>query len=118
MVEDIVGTPRIYASLDGRQADHQATMVEIEGTVSNTYISILVDPSDCRIYVSHNIVDLFKLDKVKHEKLWLVQLSTGTKQNVSEIDRDCEVNLNGFPTKVNLKIIPLGSYDILIGMDW
>ena len=30
----------------------------------------------------------------------------------------CEVNLNCFPTKVNLDILPLGSYDILISMDW
>ena len=26
--------------------------------------------------------------------------------------------MNGFPTKVNLNILPLGSYDVLIGMDW
>ena len=31
---------------------------------------------------------------------------------------DCEVNLNGFPARINLNIPPLGSYDILIGMDW
>ena len=32
--------------------------------------------------------------------------------------KPCEVDLNGFLTKVNLNILPLGSYDILIGMDW
>ena len=32
--------------------------------------------------------------------------------------KECEVNLNGFPTTVNLNILPLGSYDVLIGMDW
>ena len=26
--------------------------------------------------------------------------------------------MNGFPTRVNMNILPLGSYDILIGMDW
>ena len=43
MAEDIAETPRIYAALDGRQADHQATMVEIEGKILNTSISILID---------------------------------------------------------------------------
>jgi hypothetical protein len=28
------------------------------------------------------------------------------------------MNMNGLNTKVDLKIIPLGSYDFLIGMDW
>ena len=54
-------------------------MVDIEGKVSNTSISILIDPGACRSYVSPKIVDVCKLDKVKHEKPWLVQLAMGTK---------------------------------------
>ena len=46
-----------------------------------------------------------------------MKLATGTQQKVLEIVKYCEVNLNGFSTKVNLKILPLGSYDILINMD-
>ena len=42
----------IYAALDGWQEDHHSTMVEIEGKVSNTSISILVDPNAFRSYVS------------------------------------------------------------------
>ena len=79
MVEDIAGTPRIYAALDGRKAYHHDTMVEVEGKVYNTSISILVDPGACRIYVSPKIVYLCKLDKVKHEKPLLVKLAMGTK---------------------------------------
>ena len=118
MIEDIVGTPRIYATLDGQQVDHQATMVEIEGKILNTSISILIDPDACWSYVSPKIVYICKLEKLKHDKHWLVQLATSTKWNVSEIVKYYEVSLNGFPTKVNRNILPLGSYDIIIGMDW
>ena len=93
-------------------------MVEIEGNVSNISISILIDPSACRSYVSPKTVEVCKLDKVKHDKSWLVQLAMGTKWNVSEIVRYCEVYLNGFPTRINLNILPWGSYDILISMGW
>ena len=92
-------------------------MVEIEGKILNTSISILIDPNAFRSYVSPKIVDICKLGNVNHDKTWLVQLATGTKQKVSEIVKDCEVNLNGFPMKVNLNNLPLESYDILIGMD-
>ena len=78
-IEDIAGTPQIYAALDGRQEDHQATMVEIEGKIMNTSVSILNDPGACRSYVAPKIVDLCKLGKVKQDKPWLVQLTTGTK---------------------------------------
>ena len=40
------------------------------------------------------------------------------KHTVSKIVKDCEVNLNGFPTRVNMNILPLISYGILISMDW
>jgi hypothetical protein len=30
----------------------------------------------------------------------------------------CSISLNGMNTSMDLNIIPLGSYDILIGMDW
>ena len=104
--------------MDGRWEDNHATTVEIEGKILNTSISILIDPSACRRYVSPKIVDECKLGKLKHDKPWMVQVATGAKQKVLEIVKECEIDLNGFPMKVNLNILPLGSYDILIGMDW
>ena len=32
--------------------------------------------------------------------------------------RSCPISLNGVNTSVDLNFIPLGSYDILIGLDW
>ena len=116
-VEDIARTPWIYAALDGRQAGHQATMVKIEVKILNTSVSILIDPDACWSYVAPKIVDICKLGKVKHDKLWMIQLATGMKRKVLKIVKEFEVNLNGFLTKVNLNILPLGSYDVLIGMD-
>ena len=55
-------------------------MVEIEGKVSNTSISILIDTDARRSYVSPKIVDTCKLNKVKHKKPWMVQLAIDTKR--------------------------------------
>ena len=92
-------------------------MVGIECNILNTSISMLIDPGALHSYVSPEIVDVCKLGKVKHDKPWLVQFATGMKHTVSKIVKDCEVNLNGFPTRVNVNILPLGSYDVLISMD-
>lgn len=32
--------------------------------------------------------------------------------------KECPIDLNGIPTMEELNILPLGSYDDLIGMDW
>ena len=58
----------------------------------------------------------FKKDK--HRKPWLVQLATGTKRRVSELVEKCPLVMNGLITCVDMNVLPLGSYDVLIGMDW
>ena len=40
------------------------------------------------------------------------------KRKVTEIVKDCRISFNGLNTTIKLNILPLGSYDILIGMDW
>ena len=40
------------------------------------------------------------------------------KRKVIELVKDCELIFNEIDTSVDLNILPLGSYDILIGMDW
>jgi hypothetical protein len=63
-------------------------------------------------------VESNKLKKIRHAKSWLVQLATGTKRKVVDFISDYEFNLGGQNIKTNLKIIPLGYYDVIIRMDW
>jgi hypothetical protein len=68
--------PQIYANLDHRQVDHQASVVEMEVTISNHHVSILIDPSSNLSYVAPQTVEKCKFQQVKHVKSWLVQLTT------------------------------------------
>jgi hypothetical protein len=110
--------PQIYASLDNNQADHQASVVELEGMIANHPISILIEPSSNLSYVAPQTADKCKLKPIRHVKPWLVQLATGTKRKVAEAIPACQFIMGGFPTRATLNLLPLGSYDLLIGMDW
>ena len=44
--------------------------------------------------------------------------STGEKRKVTDFIINYEVQLQDHKTKINLNIFPLGSYDMIIGMDW
>jgi hypothetical protein len=48
----------------------------------------------------------------------LVHLASGTKRIIHDMVRSCSISLNGVNNSTDLNIIPLGSYDIPIGMDW
>ena len=64
------------------------------------------------------MVESLQLSRNKHENSWLVQLATGTKRKVTELVKSCPVDMKGLSTKAELNILPLGSYECLIGMDW
>ena len=49
--------------------------------------------------------------------MWLVQLATRTKRKVTSFISSCEVHMQDLITKVSLNVLPLGSYNVLIGMD-
>jgi hypothetical protein len=110
--------PRIYAALDNKQAEFQSHMIEVEGMINNRPLVILIDSGASHSYVDPRVVESLHLMKSKHEKSWLVQLATGTKRKVTELVKYCSVDMKGVSTKAELNILPLGSYDCLIGMDW
>jgi hypothetical protein len=64
------------------------------------------------------VVESNKFKKLKHAKSWLVQLATGTKRKVVDFVSDFEFILDGQNIITNLNILPLGSYNMIIGMDW
>ena len=48
----------------------------------------------------------------------MVQLTTRTKSKVVEFISDYEFSLDGQNIRTNMNIVPLGSYDVIIRMDW
>ena len=64
--------PKICTALENRQAEHETSMVEVEGRIKNQPISILIDPGTNLSYISPRIVDLCKLVLEKFDKSWLV----------------------------------------------
>jgi len=109
---------RINVAMDGRQDDHPSSVVEIEVKIDNTYISFLIDYWAMLSYITPSIVDSNKLKKTRHTKSWLVQLAIGTKRKVVDFIYDYEFSLGAQNIKTNMNILLLGSYDVIIQMDW
>jgi hypothetical protein len=93
-------------------------MIELEGMINNQTISILIDSGASHSYIDPKMVERFHFPRRKHGKSWLVHLATRTKRKVNKMVKSCLMDMNGLNTWADLNIIPLGSYDYLIGMDW
>eukprot|EP00253_Pinus_taeda_P024823 PITA_24823 len=110
--------PRINAALEDRQDDYQPTMIEFEGKIFDKTVSVLVDPGATLSYVSPKIVENCKLQLTKFKQPWLVQLATGEKRRVLAKVSSFPLKIDGQIVTTELNVLPLGSYDVLIGMDW
>lgn len=93
-------------------------MAKLEGKISNHPVSSLIDLSASLSYASPRIFYLCHLKSLKFRNPWLVQLATGAKRRVSAKKEHCEIKLVGKQIKIDLNILPLGPYDVLIGMNW
>jgi hypothetical protein len=109
---------RIYIALENKQEEFQLHMIEVEGMINNQPLVILVDSGASHSYVDPRVVESLHLMKSKHEKSLLVQLAIGTKRKVTKLVKSYSMDMKGMSTKNELNILPLGSYDCLIGMDW
>jgi hypothetical protein len=113
-----INVPRIYVALDNKQEEYQPHMIEVEGMINNQTIAILIDSEASHSYIDPNTVESFHLLRSNHEKYLLVQLATEAKIKVNEMVKSCLMDMNVLNTRENLNILPLGSCDCLIGMDW
>ena len=45
-------------------------------------------------------------------------MAVGTREKVIEFIVDCEAKIRDHVIRINLNVFPLGSYDMIIGIDW
>ena len=93
-------------------------MVEFEVKVFDQTISILIDPRAILSDFNPKIVGTCCVKVVRFKNPWLVQLATGAKRRVLTKVSNCPLRLAGQTITTELNVLPLGSYDVLIGMDW
>lgn len=105
-------------ALDHRQADHQGTVIETSGTIRGTSISVLFNSRATDSFISPFLVERCGLVVVKQDSCCQVELASGAKVATGSLAHKCELNLGKFITSVDLHVITLGSYGVVLGMDW
>jgi hypothetical protein len=87
-------------------------------TITNQTLSILIDPGATESLISGAMLKRIKVKAVKQDEFSFVEMTSGAKQKVGGKVTGCVLNLGEFFTRANLYVTILGSYDVVIGMDW
>jgi hypothetical protein len=93
-------------------------MLETTGIVVDQTLSILIDPGATKSFISGVALQRIKVKAVEQDEFIFIEMASGTKQKVGGKVAGCVLNLGEFVTRANLYVTILGSYDVVIGMDW
>ncbi|XP_071694948.1 uncharacterized protein [Rutidosis leptorrhynchoides] len=92
----------------------------ITGTflVNNCYASVLFDTGADRSYVSTELCALFDEKPQNLDTKCLVEMANGKFIKVDRIYKECNLTLANKTFKVDLLPVEIGSFDVVLGMDW
>ncbi|GJV60583.1 putative reverse transcriptase domain-containing protein [Tanacetum coccineum] len=86
--------------------------------LNNRYASILFDTGADRSFISSAFSSLIDIAQTPLENSYDVELADGKIVGVDTIMRGCTLNFLNHPFNIDLMPIELGSFDVIIGMDW
>ncbi|GJV60568.1 putative reverse transcriptase domain-containing protein [Tanacetum coccineum] len=86
--------------------------------LNDRYASILFDTGAARSFVSTAFSFLIDITPTVLDHYYDVELADGKVIRINTIIRGCTLNFLNHPFNINLMPIELGSFDVIIGMDW
>ncbi|GJU62163.1 putative reverse transcriptase domain-containing protein [Tanacetum coccineum] len=86
--------------------------------LNNRYASILFDTSADRCFISIAFSSLINIALTPLENSYDVELADGKIVKVDTIMWGCTLNFLNYPFNIDLMPVELGSFDIIIDMDW
>ncbi|GKD93922.1 putative reverse transcriptase domain-containing protein, partial [Tanacetum coccineum] len=86
--------------------------------LNNRYASILFDTGADRSFESTTFSSLIDITLTTLDHYYDVELVDGKIIRINTIIRGCTLNLLNHPFNINLMPVELGSFDVIIGMDW
>ncbi|GJX08696.1 putative reverse transcriptase domain-containing protein [Tanacetum coccineum] len=110
-------TEKAYA-IGGGGTNPDSNIVTGTFLLNNFYASMLFDSGADRSFVSSTFSDLLDITPTTLDTGYAVELSDRRISETNVVVRGCKLGLLGHPFDIDLMPIELGSFDVLIGMDW
>nr|GEW95196.1 hypothetical protein [Tanacetum cinerariifolium] len=82
--------------------------------LNNHYASIIFDTGPDRSFISAAFSSLVNIDPTRYD----IELADGKIVGIDTIIRGCTINFQNHPFNIDLMHVELGSFDVIIGMDW
>nr|GEY75179.1 putative reverse transcriptase domain-containing protein [Tanacetum cinerariifolium] len=112
-----VAQRRVYA-LGGRDASPDSNVITGTFLLNNRYAKILFDTGADMSFVSTTFSALIDITPTTLDNYYDVELANGKIIGVNTIICGFTLNFMNHPFNIDLMPVLLGSFDVIIGMDW
>ncbi|GKC67998.1 putative reverse transcriptase domain-containing protein [Tanacetum coccineum] len=110
-------TMKAYA-IGGGGTDPDSNIVTSTFLLNNCYTSMLFDSGADRSFVSTTFSALLDVTPSTLDTSYAIELADGIISKTNVVLRGCTLGLLGHPFDIDLMPVELGSFDVIIGMDW
>ncbi|GJR60009.1 putative reverse transcriptase domain-containing protein [Tanacetum coccineum] len=104
--------------LGGGDANPDSNVVKGTFLLNNHYVSMIFDSGTDRCFVSTTFSTLLDVTPDTLDVSYAVELGNGRISKTNTVLRGCTLGLLGHPFNIDLMPVELGSFDVIIGMDW
>ncbi|GJS08590.1 putative reverse transcriptase domain-containing protein [Tanacetum coccineum] len=108
---------RAYA-LGGGEANQEPNVVAGTFLLNNRYASNLFDTGADRSFVSTTFSPLIDIVPTALDTKYTIELADGKLIGTNLIIRGCTLNFLNHLFNIDLMLVELGSFDVIIGMEW
>nr|GEX80878.1 reverse transcriptase domain-containing protein [Tanacetum cinerariifolium] len=109
--------PRAYA-VGTAGTNHNSNVVTGTFLLNNSYASVLFDTGVDRGFVSTAFSSLIDIIPTTLDHGYDVELVDGRIILLNTLIRGCTLNILNHPFNIDLMPVEMGSFDVIIGMDW
>ncbi|GJU82254.1 putative reverse transcriptase domain-containing protein [Tanacetum coccineum] len=110
-------TAKAYA-IGGGGTNPDSNVVTGTFLLNNCYASMLFDSGADRSFVSTTFSALLDVAPSTFDTSYAVELANGRISKTNVVLRGCTLGLLGHPFDIDLMPVEIGSFDVIIGMDW
>ncbi|KAI3797453.1 hypothetical protein L1987_32710 [Smallanthus sonchifolius] len=104
--------------IGSREARNDNNVVTGKFLLNHYFASVLFDTGADRSFVSNNFNNLLKETPTQLENKYVIEIADGQIIEATHILKGCKLELNGHELDIDLMPVTLGSFDVIVGMDW
>ncbi|KAI3783857.1 hypothetical protein L1987_42945 [Smallanthus sonchifolius] len=108
---------RVY-TITASQAQADNDVVNGTYLINNQYATILFDSGADKSFVSFDFEPMLAKTRTQLDKTYNVEVANGKSVKVDSIIANNQLQLNEHTFSIDLTPMQLGSFDVIVGMDW